>query len=115
SVSAIIMAREALMTTNDLRGRVALVTGGSRGIGAAIVRALADAGAAVIINYREQKAAAETLAAAIGSAGGRAVAIRADISHSDEVAQLFARADAQFGPVDILVNNAGIALGRSID
>src|SRR5689334_11609299 len=103
------------MTSPSLSSRVALVTGGSRGIGAAIVRALAEAGAAVAINYRERKAAADALAAAIAAAGGRAVAIGADVSRGDDVAQLFKRANAEPGPVDILVNNAGIALGRSID
>jgi 3-oxoacyl-[acyl-carrier protein] reductase len=100
---------------SSLSSRVALVTGGSRGIGAAIVRALAEAGAAVAINYREQKGTADALVASITSAGGRAVAIGADVSRGDHVAQLFARANAELGPVDILVNNAGIALGRSID
>src|SRR5215813_10860546 len=63
------------MSTNDLRGHVALVTGGSRGIGAAIVKALGEAGCAVAINYRERAAEAETLAKDIVTAGGKAVAI----------------------------------------
>src|SRR5690349_4679953 len=96
------------MTTPELRDHVALVTGGSRGIGTAIVHALAAAGAAVAINYREQAKAAETLADAIGKAGGRAIAVQADVADSAAVAKMFARITAELGGVDILVNNAGI-------
>jgi 3-oxoacyl-[acyl-carrier protein] reductase len=103
------------MTTPDLRTHVALVTGGSRGIGAAIVHALADAGAAVAINYREQADAAQALAAEIKKAGGRAVAIQADVADGSAVTAMFARAASELGPIDILVNNAGIALTRSVD
>ncbi|BBC01904.1 3-oxoacyl-ACP reductase [Bradyrhizobium elkanii USDA 61] len=94
---------------------MALVTGGSRGIGAAIVKMLADAGAAVAINYRERSAAAETLAKGIIAAGGRAVAIAADVSEAAAVATLVERAKSELGPVDILVNNAGIAIVRGVD
>ncbi|MBP2428365.1 3-oxoacyl-[acyl-carrier protein] reductase [Bradyrhizobium japonicum] len=103
------------MTTSSLHGHVALVTGGSRGIGAAIVKMLADAGAAVAINYRERSAAAETLAKGITAAGGRAVAIAADVSEAAAVATLVERAKSELGPVDILVNNAGIAIVRGVD
>ncbi len=103
------------MTPLDLMTRVALVTGGSRGIGAAIVHALAASGAAVAINYREQAGAAEALAASIRNAGGRAIAIGADVSQGDAVAKMFERAASELGPVDILVNNAGIAITRNID
>ncbi|MBP1299270.1 MULTISPECIES: SDR family NAD(P)-dependent oxidoreductase [Bradyrhizobium] len=103
------------MTTSSLHGHVALVTGGSRGIGAAIVKMLADAGAAVAINYRERSAAAETLAKGIIAAGGRAVAIAADVSEAAAVATLVERAKSELGPVDILVNNAGIAIVRGVD
>jgi 3-oxoacyl-[acyl-carrier protein] reductase len=103
------------MSKASLSSHVALVTGGSRGIGAAIVRALADAGAAVAINYLEQAEAAETLAASIVKGGGRAVAIGADVSRSNDVASMFARAAKELGPVDILVNNAGIAITRGVD
>ncbi|WP_342710271.1 3-oxoacyl-ACP reductase family protein [Bradyrhizobium sp. B124] len=103
------------MTTNSLQGHVALVTGGSRGIGAAIVKMLADAGAAVAINYRERSAEAETLAKGITAAGGRAVAVGADVSEAAAVARLVERAKAELGPVDILVNNAGIAIVRGVD
>ncbi|MGY2844425.1 3-oxoacyl-[acyl-carrier protein] reductase [Bradyrhizobium sp. USDA 4509] len=103
------------MTTSSLHGHVALVTGGSRGIGAAIVKMLADAGAAVGINYRERSAEAETLAKGIIAAGGRAVAIAADVSEAAAVTALVERAKSELGPVDILVNNAGIAIVRGVD
>ncbi|MTV13868.1 MULTISPECIES: 3-oxoacyl-ACP reductase family protein [Bradyrhizobium] len=103
------------MTTSSLHGHVALVTGGSRGIGAAIVKMLADAGAAIAINYRERSAAAETLAKGITAAGGRAVAIAGDVSEAAAVATLLERAKSELGPVDILVNNAGIAIVRGVD
>jgi 3-oxoacyl-[acyl-carrier protein] reductase len=103
------------MTTPDLGKHVALVTGGSRGIGVAIVHALAEAGAAVAVNYREQADAAQALAAEIAKAGGRAVAIQADVADGPAVTAMFARAAEALGPVDILVNNAGIALTRSVD
>jgi len=103
------------MTSSSLHGHVALVTGGSRGIGAAIVRMLAEAGAAVAINYRERAAEAETLAKGVTAAGGRAVAIAADVSETGAVAELVERAKSALGPVDILVNNAGIAIVKGVD
>ena len=103
------------MTTTSLRGHTALVTGGSRGIGAAIVRALAEAGAAVAINYRERADAANALANQITGAGGKAVAIGADVSEAGAVAQMMERANTELGPIDILVNNAGIAIVRGVD
>jgi 3-oxoacyl-[acyl-carrier protein] reductase len=103
------------MRTFALRGHVALVTGGSRGIGAAIVKALGEAGCAVAVNYRERAAEAEELAKAIIKAGGKAVAIAADVSKTDAVADMVQRASNELGPVDILVNNAGIAIVRGLD
>jgi 3-oxoacyl-[acyl-carrier protein] reductase len=103
------------MRTFSLRGHVALVTGGSRGIGAAIVKALGEAGCSVAVNYRERVAEAETLAKDIVKAGGRAVAIAADVSKADAVAAMIERASNDLGPVDILVNNAGIAIVRDAD
>ena len=103
------------MRTFALRGHVALVTGGSRGIGAAIVKALGEAGCSVAVNYRERVAEAEALAKNIVTAGGRAIAVQADVSKSDAVREMLARASAALGPVDILVNNAGIALVRGVD
>jgi len=103
------------MTTAILQTRTALVTGGSRGIGAAIVRSLAQADAAVAVNYRERAREADTLVKSIREAGGRAIAIAADVSQSDAVAQMVKRVNADLGPIDILVNNAGIAITRGVD
>src|ERR1700733_10825011 len=107
--------RSDRMTSPHLHNHVALVTGGPRGIGAAVVRSLAGAGAAVVINYRERADAAQSLVTAIEKEGGRAIAIGADVARSDAVVGLFDRAAQAFGPVDILVNNAGIAVTRNID
>jgi len=103
------------MTTGSLQGRTALVTGGSRGIGAAIVRSLAQAGAAVAVNYRERASEANALVTAVGETGGRAIAIAADVSQSDAVARMVNRINADFGPIDILINNAGIAITRGVE
>jgi 3-oxoacyl-[acyl-carrier protein] reductase len=103
------------MRTFSLRGHVALVTGGSRGIGAAIVKALGEAGCSVAVNYRERAAEAEELAKTIVKAGGKAVAIAADVSRTDAIAAMVERAASELGPVDILVNNAGIAIVRRVD
>ena len=94
----------------DLQGRVALVTGASRGIGRAIALALAEQGAAVAVNFQMRAEDAETVVAQIRAAGGQAIAIRADVSISSQVADMAARAAAELGPVDVLVNNAGIAI-----
>lgn len=99
----------------DLAKRVALVTGGSRGIGTAIAVSLADAGAAVAVNYREKAAEAEAVAGAIKSKGGRAIAVQADVSRLDEVSRLVATIERELGPIDMLVNNAGVGLVRSLD
>jgi 3-oxoacyl-[acyl-carrier protein] reductase len=91
-----------------LKDKVALVTGGSRGIGRAIALALAGAGATVVVNYRGNQAAADETVAAITAAEGRAVAVQADVGTAEDVERLFKTAAEQFGRVDILVNNAGI-------
>ncbi|WLW59581.1 MULTISPECIES: SDR family oxidoreductase [Achromobacter] len=88
--------------------RIALVTGGSRGIGAAIVRRLARDGHAVAINYASSAAEAATLADDIRAAGGRALAVRADVSRSDQVRAMFDQVEAELGRIDVLVNSAGI-------
>jgi NAD(P)-dependent dehydrogenase (short-subunit alcohol dehydrogenase family) len=90
----------------------ALVTGGGRGIGAAICRVLAARGWAVTVNYRDRAEAAETVVQEIVAAGGRAVAIGADVSDAGAVGRLFDGAEAALGPVTCLVNNAGIT-GRA--
>jgi 3-oxoacyl-[acyl-carrier protein] reductase len=99
----------------DLTQRVALVTGGSRGIGRAIAISLAEAGAAVAVNYREKTAEAEATAQAIRAKGGKALAVRADVSQAAEVARMVAEVERGLGPVDVLVNNAGVGLVRSVD
>jgi 3-oxoacyl-[acyl-carrier protein] reductase len=99
----------------DLNGRIALVTGGSRGIGAAVAVALAEAGAAVAVNYRERADQAEAVVARIKSTGGAAIAIAADVSRSDAVAAMVKQAATALGPVDILINNAGMAIVRGIE
>jgi 3-oxoacyl-[acyl-carrier protein] reductase len=98
-----------------LKDRVALVTGGSRGIGRAIAISLADAGAAVAVNYREKEAEARNVAETIREAGGRAMAVGADVSQAAEVGRMVAAVRDVLGPVDVLVNNAGIGLVRSVD
>ncbi len=103
------------MVTENLRGRVALVTGGSRGIGAAIVKALAAADAAVAINYRSHAEQADALVERIRSAGGNAIAVQADVSQAEAVAKMIERVKSELGPIDILVNNAGVAIVRGVD
>ena len=99
----------------DLTGRIALVTGASRGIGAAIAIALAEAGAAVAVNYRERADDAETVVRKIEGMGGRAIAIAADVSQAGAVARMVDQAASALGPIDILVNNAGLAIVCGID
>jgi 3-oxoacyl-[acyl-carrier protein] reductase len=103
------------MTTNALRGRVAVVTGGSRGIGAAIAKDLSRAGAAVAVNYRAQADRASALVETLRSAGGQGISVQADVSQAAEVAMMIARVKADLGAIDILINNAGINLTRGID
>ncbi len=91
--------------------KVMIVTGAGRGIGAAIAKLAGARGYDVCVNYARSKAAAEALVAQIRAAGGKAVAIQADVSRDDEVTRLFADVDRQLGRVDVLVNNAGI-IGR---
>lgn len=95
--------------------QVALVTGGSRGMGRAIVQRLADQGAAVAINYVSHADAAELLSSEIERAGGRAIAVRADVSDDAEVEMMVDRVTADLGPPTILVNNAGISYPATLD
>jgi 3-oxoacyl-[acyl-carrier protein] reductase len=99
----------------SLNNRVALVTGGSRGIGQAIAISLAEAGAAVAVNYREKAAEARNVAETIRRAGGRAMAVGADVSQAADVAGMMAAVERELGSVDVLINNAGIGLVRTVD
>jgi len=92
----------------SLKDRIAVVTGGSRGIGRAIAMTLAAAGATVVVNYQRNAAAADETVAAITAADGAAISIQADVSVSADVERLFKTVLDQYGTVDILVNNAGI-------
>lgn len=94
------------LAPGSLDGRVAVVTGSSRGIGADTARYLAEAGAAVVINYRSKAPRAEKLVAEITAAGGRAIAVGADLTDAASVRALFERAVDEFGPIDVLVLNA---------
>ncbi len=98
-----------------LQGKAALVTGGSRGIGAAIARRLADEGADVAISYNASSGKAEGLAKELTAKGVRAIAIQADQADAAQVSGLVKQTAAQFGRLDILVNNAGVAVGGAVD
>ena len=99
---------------NNLKEKVVLVTGASRGIGATIARHLASAGAKVIVNYAGGKDAAEQVVSEIKDLGGDAFAIRADVSKAEEVKNLFSTAIAHYGKIDVLVNNAGIMITKLV-
>jgi 3-oxoacyl-[acyl-carrier protein] reductase len=97
------------------REQVALVTGGSRGIGRAIARRLAREGASVCVNYATRADAAESLVADIRGNGGRAIAVAADVSDDAAVEGMVDRVIAEFGPVSVLVNNAGVAFQATLE
>ena len=98
-----------------LTGKVALVTGASKGIGAAIARALAAEGAAVAVNYAGDEAGARAVVADVESAGGKAIAVRGSVTEPADVLRIFDQTRSAFGPVDILVNNAGVYKFASIE
>ena len=91
-----------------LTGKVAVVTGASKGIGAGIAKALGAAGASVVVNYASDKAGADRVVAEITKAGGKAVAVGASVAKSAEIDTLFAETKKEYGKLDILVNNAGV-------
>jgi 3-oxoacyl-[acyl-carrier protein] reductase len=93
---------------SKMESKVALVTGASKGIGAGIAKALASAGAAVVVNYASDRSGAEAVVTAIIKDNGRAAAAQADLSKTADVARMFAEAERKFGTLDILVNNAGV-------
>jgi 3-oxoacyl-[acyl-carrier protein] reductase len=99
----------------DLKNRVALVTGGSRGIGAGIAVALARAGADVAVNYRERADAAKAVCAEITGLGRKALAVRADVSVAAEVRRMVSKVESRLGQVDILVNNAAISRPQKLE
>ncbi|BCU77937.1 glucose 1-dehydrogenase [Luteolibacter sp. LG18] len=95
-------------TGSKLQGKTAIVTGASKGIGASIARLLAAEGAAVVVNYASSREGADRVVAEITAAGGKAVAVQADVSKQEDITRLVAESVAAHGPIDILVNNAGI-------
>jgi 3-oxoacyl-[acyl-carrier protein] reductase len=92
----------------DLAGKVAVVTGASKGIGASIAKELAGAGAAVVVNYAAAKDDAERVVASIRQKGGKAIAVQGDVAKEGDLKRLFAETKEAFGAVDVLVNNAGV-------
>ena len=100
---------------DNLNGRVALVTGGSRGIGRSIALALAGAGARVAVNYRAEADAAGEVVRTITGAGGEAVALQADVADPAAASGLVQAAQAALGPIDIVVNNAGVIIKSPLD
>jgi 3-oxoacyl-[acyl-carrier protein] reductase len=98
-----------------LQNKVAVVTGASKGIGAAIAEALGKEGASVVVNYASDKAGADKVVGKITAAGGKAIAVKSDVSKSSDVINLFAETKKAYGKVDILVNNAGVYEFRPIE
>jgi 3-oxoacyl-[acyl-carrier protein] reductase len=98
-----------------LEGKIAVVTGASKGIGAGIAKALAAQGATVIVNYAASKADADAVVAQIAAEGGSALAVQADMSQADDVVRLFDTVRMTYGTLDVLVNNAGVAVFQMID
>src|SRR5437763_2309628 len=100
--------KENKMKNGKLNGKVAVVTGASKGIGAGIAKEVAAEGASVIVNYASAKQDADRVVDEISKRGGKAVAIQSNVAKKAEVERLFAEAEKAFGKIDILVNNAGV-------
>ncbi len=98
-----------------LDGKVAVITGASKGIGASIAEHFAAAGASVVVNYASSKAGADSVVARIVAAGGKAIAVQGDVSNPTDILKLFAETDQAYGRLDILVNNAGIFEYRPLE
>src|SRR3981189_2066476 len=93
---------------SELKGKVAIVTGASKGIGAGIAKGLGAAGAAVVVNYASSKDGADRVVAEITGSGGRGIGVQGDVSKAADVKRLFTETKKAFGTPDVLVNNAGI-------
>ena len=93
---------------SDLKGRIAVVTGASKGIGAAIAKGLSAAGAAVVVNYSSSKEGADRVVADINANGGKAIAVKGDVAKAADMRRLFDETEKAFGTLDVLVNNAGV-------
>ena len=93
---------------SDLKGKVAVVTGASKGIGAAIAKGLSAAGAAVVVNYSSSKEGADRVVADINANGGKAIAVKGDVAKAVDMRRLFDETEKAFGTLDVLVNNAGV-------
>jgi 3-oxoacyl-[acyl-carrier protein] reductase len=93
---------------SELKGKVAVVTGASKGIGAGIAKRFGEAGASVVVNYASSKEGADKVVAEITKGGGKAIAVKADVSKADDVKKLFDETKRAFGKLDVLVNNAGV-------
>src|SRR6201996_9517881 len=99
---------KGIKNMSKLKGKVAIVTGASKGIGAAIAKALAAEGASVVVNYASSKSGADTVVAAITAAGGKAVAVGGNVSKASEAQGIIDAAIKNYGRLDILVNNSGV-------
>lgn len=101
--------------SQKLKGKIAVVTGASKGIGAAIAKQLAAEGASVVVNYASSQNGAEQVVAEIVRNGGNAVAVKADVSQKADIERLFSASKNAFGPIDILVNNAGVYIPGALE